>query len=58
MDKHAQGKAILGLVLCISVLASVFWVHNEDFKHELKASTHTPKYDAKAQLIAAGVIKE
>jgi hypothetical protein len=58
MDKHAHGKAILGLILCLTTLASVFWVHNEEFKRELKISTAKPMYDAKAQLIAAGVIKE
>ncbi len=58
MDKHAHGKAVLGLILCLTTLASVFWVHNEEFKRELSISNSTPKYDAKAQLIAAGVIKE
>ena len=39
-------------------LAAFFFVSNQQFKEELKVQTGAPKYDAKAQLIAAGVIKE
>nr|AKH46288.1 hypothetical protein [uncultured marine virus] len=39
-------------------LAAFFFVSNQQFKEELKVQTGTPKYNAKAQLIAAGVIEQ
>lgn len=57
-DDKEQGKGIFAFICMIVFLALFFFVSNEQFKAELEISTLTPKYDAKAQLIAAGVIKK
>lgn len=57
-DDKEQGKGILAFMCMIMFLAIFFFVSNEHFKEELKVQTGTPKYDAKAQLIAAGVIED
>jgi uncharacterized protein YneF (UPF0154 family) len=54
-----NNKKGLFVFACMTLfLAIFFFVSNQQFKEELKVQTGTPKYDARAQLIAAGVIEE
>jgi len=52
-----QGKAMIAAFSIVFALGAFFYVSNEQFKEEMKQAepkqTLTPKYNAKAQLVAA-----
>ena len=53
MGDGIESGFFMGAASVLMVLAIVFFVHNTDYREQIKSMTGEPKYDAQTQLITA-----